>query len=224
VRRVKCDEGRPACLRCTSAARVCDGYNDAQPPRSSPSNRISIIAGPSSDIHASTQSHRSFSFFVQRTSPQLAGFFGSDFWERIVLQTAYHEPAVRHAVVAVGSLHEMFEHQTVMIDANKVFALKEYNLAIKHLLIPLPPNKKRRIDICLITCILFICFEVHHILHMVSMSCYWQLLHADLLRICRGAMPQEDRISDVAQSYCVKPCMKSGMECFNTKFLVQKLV
>jgi hypothetical protein len=174
VRRVKCDEGRPACLRCISLRRVCGGYNDAQlqPPRSSPSNIISIIAGPSSDIHPSTQSHRSFSFFVQRTSPQLAGFFGSHFWERLVLQTAYHEPAVRHGVVAIGSLHEMFEHQTVMSDANKAFALKEYNLAIRHLLTPLPPNGERRIDVCLITCILFICFEVHYILYMVSMSCY----------------------------------------------------
>jgi hypothetical protein len=172
VRRIKCDEGRPACVRCTSAHRVCDGYNDTQLPRSSPSTIISVIAGPSSDIHASTQSHRSFSFFVQRTSPQLAGFFGSDFWERLVLQTAYHEPAVRHAVVAVGSLHEMFEHQIVMTDANKAFALKEYSLAIKDLLNPVSANGERRIDVCLITCILFICFEVCNIFYRGSMSCY----------------------------------------------------
>jgi hypothetical protein len=133
---------------------------------------------------------------------------------------------VRHAVVAIGSLHEMFEHQTVMIDANKAFVLKEHNLAIKHLLIPLSSNGERRIDVCLITCILFICFcfEVHHILCMASMSYYWQLIDADHLRICKSAMPQEDRISDVAQRCCVKPCMTSGMEYFNMKYLVQRFI
>jgi hypothetical protein len=118
----------------------------------------------------------------------------------------------------------MFGYQTVMIDANKAFVLKEYNLAIKHLLIPLSSNGERRIDVCLITCILFICFEVHHILYMASMSYYRQLIDADHLRICKGAMPQEDRISDVAQSYCVKPCITSGMEYFNMKYLVQRFV
>ncbi|KAH8653927.1 hypothetical protein BGZ60DRAFT_533025 [Tricladium varicosporioides] len=159
VRRVKCDEGRPDCLRCISTGRACGGYNNAQAPRSPSSNIVSIIAGPSSDILASSQSHRSFSFFVQRTSPQLAGFFGSDFWERLVLQTAYHEPAVRHAVVAVGTLHELFERQTVMTDTSKAFALEQYNLAIKDLLFPQPQGGTRGVDVCLITCILFICFE-----------------------------------------------------------------
>lgn len=113
----------------------------------------------------------------------------------------------------------MFEHQTVMTDANKTFALEEYNLAIKHLLISLSLNGERRIDVCLITCILFICFEVHHIFYMVSISRYWQLIDADLLRTSKGAMPQQDLISKAAQSYCVKPHMTSGMEHFNTKFL-----
>src|SRR5206468_3020953 len=26
TRKVKCDEGRPACLRCVTTGRVCDGY------------------------------------------------------------------------------------------------------------------------------------------------------------------------------------------------------
>lgn len=113
---------------------------------------------------------------MQRTSPQLAGFFGSDFWERLVLLTAYHEPAVRHAVVAVGSLHELFQSQTVMTDTNKAFALEEYNLAIKDLLVPRLQGGERGVDVCLITCILFICFEVRHILYMVSSHVIGSLL------------------------------------------------
>ncbi|KAI1106630.1 hypothetical protein F4804DRAFT_347583 [Jackrogersella minutella] len=33
IRRVKCDETKPACTRCTSTGRKCDGYVGAAPPR-----------------------------------------------------------------------------------------------------------------------------------------------------------------------------------------------
>jgi hypothetical protein len=97
---------------------------------------------------------------MQRTCPQQAGFFGSDFWERLVLQAAYHEPIIRHAIVAIGSLHELLERRTVIKDVDKVFALDQYNLAIRGLLLPLSQTGERRVDVCLIACILFTCFEV----------------------------------------------------------------
>lgn len=155
VRRVKCDETRPECLRCTSTRRVCDGYSQVQ--WSDPSNSMAVTAGPSTDIHDCSQSRRSFAFFMQRTSPQFAGFFGSVFWERLVLQTAHHEPAIRHAIVAIGSLHEQ---KTVATDPEVIFALKQYNLAIKKLLAPQSQTGERGVDVCLISCILFTCFEV----------------------------------------------------------------
>jgi len=40
------------------------------------------------------------------------------------------------------------------------FALEHYNLAIRDLLVPLAQNKKRGVDVCLIACLLFTCFEV----------------------------------------------------------------
>lgn len=158
---MKCDETRPACLRCTSARRVCDGYYYVPPQLSSHSDIVPIRAGPSFDIHASPQSRRSFAFFTQRTCPQLAGFFGSDFWERFVLQAAYHESAVRHAIVAIGSLHELFEHRTLIVDSQRAFALEQYSLAIRALLVPLSQRGERGVDVCLISCILFTCFEVY---------------------------------------------------------------
>jgi hypothetical protein len=157
---VKCDETRPACLRCTSTRRTCDGYSDVSPP---PSNIGTVTTGPF-NIHSPTKLRRSFAFFTHRTSPQLAGFFGSDFWERLVLQAAYHESAVRHAIVAIGSLHELVEHQTGITDATRAFALEQYNLAIRELLLPLSQGGERRVDVCLISCILFTCFEVRMIL------------------------------------------------------------
>ncbi|KAG9234779.1 hypothetical protein BJ875DRAFT_293666 [Amylocarpus encephaloides] len=163
LRRVKCDETRPACLRCVSTDRICDGYPHVQAPRSSHASIISLpdIAGPALDIEirASPQSKRSFSYFLQRTRPQLAGFFGSDFWERLVLQAAHRESAVRHALVAIGSVHELSERQTAASDVSRAFALEQYNLAIRELLVAPSQGGERGVDVCLIACILFACLE-----------------------------------------------------------------
>lgn len=97
---------------------------------------------------------------MQCTCSQLAGFFGSDFWERLVLQAAHNEPAVRHAVVAIGSRHELAMYQTAKKGVEGTFALGEYNLAIKHLLNPPHSGGPRGVDVYLMMSILFACFEV----------------------------------------------------------------
>lgn len=225
---MKCDETRPACLRCTSVGHVCDGYYHVQPSPSSPTDMlpiVPIVTDPPFDLDTSPESKRSFAFFVQRTCPQLGGFFGSDFWERLVLQAAYHEPAIRHAAIAIGSLHELVHYQTAMVpgsDAKKTFALEQYNLAIRDLLLPLFRSGERGVDVCLISCILFTCFEVCPVFHMLLLSCCLPLIQAGCLRICTGTMPQQSLKSEVARSYCVKLCMTSGKEYFNTKCLDRK--
>ncbi|KAI1346273.1 hypothetical protein F5Y01DRAFT_308427 [Xylaria sp. FL0043] len=155
VRRVKCDEGVPACLRCTSTGRTCDGYAHI----TTPTVQAPILQGPSLEIQGCPRTKRSFSYFVQRACSQLAGFFGSDFWERLILQAAYHEPAVRHAIVAIGSRHELAVQQAAKIDAIGAFSLGQYNIAIKHLLNPATDKGQRSVDIYLILSILFACFE-----------------------------------------------------------------
>ncbi|TGJ88562.1 hypothetical protein E0Z10_g244 [Xylaria hypoxylon] len=88
----------------------------------------------------------------------MAGFFGSDFWERLVLQAAHNEPAVLHAIVAIGSRHELAMQQTAKVDAVEIFALRQYGLAIKHLLDPSFGKQQRGVDVCLMLSILFACF------------------------------------------------------------------
>lgn len=77
-----------------------------------------------------------------------------------MLQTAHHESAVRHAVVALGAIHELSEQKTQISDIDKAFALEQYNFAIRDLLAPLSRNEKRGVDVCLIACIIFANFEV----------------------------------------------------------------
>ncbi|KAK0913879.1 hypothetical protein LTR91_011977 [Friedmanniomyces endolithicus] len=79
-------------------------------------------------------------FFVRNSAPQLAGYFDSPFWQRMVLQAARGEPAVKHAVAAIGSLHEKLltgavnNPETDLREPRARFALEQCNKSIQHLI------------------------------------------------------------------------------------------
>lgn len=110
----------------------------------------------------SDNERRAFDFFRSRTSTQLPGFFLSEIWDRVILQATFHEPVIRHAVLALGCLHECFERNDRFVPKRNIgckFALEQYNLAIMHLVKPATTGQQA-IDVCLIACMLFCCFEV----------------------------------------------------------------
>jgi hypothetical protein len=107
------------------------------------------------------QERRCFDYFRRRTAPQLSGPFDSTFWDRLLLQATHHQPAVWHAVAALGSLHRHFEqrHPDVSEDDDG-FALQQYVKAIGFVLMPIREQGKQAADVALMTCVLFTCFEV----------------------------------------------------------------
>jgi hypothetical protein len=149
---------------------------------------------------------------MQRTCPQQAGFFGSDFWERLVFQAAYHEPAILHAIVAIGSLHEVLERQTVIKGADKVFAFGQYSLAMKTLLVPLTQTGERGVDVCLIACILFTCFEVWMSLFYTAIISRDLFVHANFRRAYKGTMHWQEPTSEVVRNSCVRSHISRGKE------------
>ncbi|CEL01302.1 hypothetical protein ASPCAL00888 [Aspergillus calidoustus] len=176
-RRVKCDETKPHCTRCTSTGRKCDGYPSSSPPRHDGLVRWSlplIVAPPSGNGNA--RETRAFQFFYERTVPSLSGYCGSEFWNRLVLQVSQHEKSVWHALIALGSLHENFENDQRIPGlwfsrrGYDDFAVREYLLAIRALIGPRrtldhgtsgsSPAEPLTVDVYLISCILFACFEV----------------------------------------------------------------
>ena len=195
VRRIKCDEAKPNCHRCTSTGRKCDGYESPDQPASrsssaTPNLEIAVsvvptrqkvpisrlLKGPVLTVDGDEQEKRTFHFFRERTVPGLCGFFGSEIWERLVLQTTFQEPALRHAVFALGSLHERFEMGDRTVFASNLdtvqggLALRHYTQAIGHVIKRSTSKDSRSLDVCLIACILFACFEVsrtllHHFYH-----------------------------------------------------------
>ena len=101
-------------------------------------------------------------FFVRHSAAQLAGYFDSPFWERMVLQAGRHEPAVKHAIAAVGALHEKLLTGAVTPgvsqDRRTRFALEQCNKSIQHLTKP-EGDKSPNLRLMLTTCVLFTCFE-----------------------------------------------------------------
>lgn len=176
---MKCGEEKPACLRCTSTGRNCDGYEDLQINKrksksaikslsESPSARTlaisAITLGPSSSFDADFQERRGFHFFCQRTASEISGYLPSEFWDTLLLQASHTDPAILHAVIALGSLHEIYEEHTSRCLENgealerRQFALQQSNKAIRHLSTQMsmaPPSG----EVILICCLLFICLE-----------------------------------------------------------------
>jgi hypothetical protein len=120
---------------------------------------------PSIEFLGTEKERRSFHFFRQKTTLQLSAFFGSDFWETILLQAALHEPSIRHAIVALGSLHAKSEQDNGLLVQGisgwtDNFALKNYSQAINILVESLSQEGRQTIDVYLICSILFACLEV----------------------------------------------------------------
>jgi hypothetical protein len=166
---VKCDEGKPHCERCVTTGRKCDGYElePYKPEDISRSTSCTLTRSPSLEILGNEKERRSFHFFLTRTAPQLSAFYGEPFWNKLVLQASHYEPSIRHAITALGSLHERFENEEGFLTRsntdqryNDSFALQEYGLAIQALVQPFSRNEPQAIDVCLTSCILFACFEV----------------------------------------------------------------
>ena len=80
----------------------------------------------------------------------------------------YYQPAIKHAVVALAALHERFERNDSSILSSNCdiaqggFALQQYNSAIAELTKPFAVGKELPFDICLVACVLFVCFEVSY--------------------------------------------------------------
>ncbi|EED22925.1 hypothetical protein TSTA_063990 [Talaromyces stipitatus ATCC 10500] len=114
IRRVKCDEAKPACKRCTSTGRRCDGYRQrqqqpAQQPTSYMSIGISIMANDSfitdsGRAACQVRSRMSYHLFVELYTPLLSDYGTAWFWNSLVLQASVCDESIKHLVIAASSL------------------------------------------------------------------------------------------------------------------------
>ncbi|KAL2072929.1 hypothetical protein VTL71DRAFT_10253 [Oculimacula yallundae] len=164
IRRVKCDERKPSCRRCTSTGRKCDGYAPAKPTsaRYGTSRTLAyspLQPAPNQDICGSDSQY--FDFFRSYALQDLSIVFDATYWNRFILQACHYEPAIKHAAIAVGSLYEQFRFR----DAWTVkYTLSEDNPALKHYLKAISlilhnDGSEHASRVALIVCVMFISFE-----------------------------------------------------------------
>lgn len=171
---MKCDEQKPACSRCLKSRRRCDGYatDGRRPdhgalqvvhwhPDTLALHRITV------DVAGNTEERRAFHFFREKSAVEFPGFFESSFWSQLVLQASHNESSIRHAVIALGSLHENLPPKnspkertlTKSGRAPNPFALQQCNKAIGHLKKIFCPGGRHSKELLLMSCAIFICFE-----------------------------------------------------------------
>lgn len=177
IRKVKCDEGRPACLRCVSTGRVCDGYgiwggggnfygerqsstivmkNGEDAPRLDPFGTI-----PSNSL----EEKRYFDWFKSRTAKKIPGAFVLTFWNTLVFQASMSQPAVLHAILTLSAVHkENVYDDSLTKDGDSVnkqeqFMLRHYVKAIRCLQPHFSSKDRASVRVALITCIIFVCLE-----------------------------------------------------------------
>lgn len=155
---MKCDEAKPNCQKCTSTGRQCDGYLTPPTPSNNTLSPLIRSHSPEYPLTDSDLERRSFHFFCRRTIVILSGIFDPTFWTQLVLQATHHEPAIRHAVIALGALHESSEATSP--EKPGIFAMQQYGKAIKCLIKPTQERRRQPADVTLITCVLFVSFEV----------------------------------------------------------------
>ncbi|KAH8681805.1 hypothetical protein BX600DRAFT_447335 [Xylariales sp. PMI_506] len=179
-RKVKCDEGRPACQRCVETGRVCDGYGIWGGGGNLYANRRQISSipkdlmakavlfqppAPISVLVADSEEKAYFDWFKDRTLQKFTGSFVSRFWKTLTLQASFREPAILHAVLALSSVHKRgvcvnLKESSSGTEQQRDFAIKHYIAAIKHLRPHFSTGDRGSLRIALITCLVFVAFEL----------------------------------------------------------------
>lgn len=177
IRRVKCDEAKPTCIRCSKFGVKCDGYEiPTAAPTSLPSIRIILPRGqlhfqpivyqPAITVFQDQQERKYFQYFREGIAPHLAGSFESDLWSHLVLQACERDDSIRHAIVAIAALkstatpgHSIsYGRGTDNASAQCGFAFRQYQKALKSMR-KASIGGTQDLRTALITCIVIICFE-----------------------------------------------------------------
>lgn len=170
---MKCDEEKPSCLKCRSTGRTCDGYltqeiykgNAFQKLQLKSTGIITIGRNPYVGIIGNDQERRGFKFFQFRTAQELATALNLTSWDYFMLQASHSNPAVLHAAIALGTLGERFQINSVLTTENAQandrheFACRQYYKAVAQVREQLCNNQEHSVDFILMSCILFTCFE-----------------------------------------------------------------
>lgn len=209
IRRVKCDEGKPECHRCVRAGRQCEGYAvmfksapslpvghrfvhyyHAEPPRMNSPEATEL----------DMQARRALDFFHHQTAFQLDQPFAIDLWTKSLACIMQHEPAVKHGVIALATLHENFLQlpNADNYEERKILALQHYGKSINAIVQLNAKDVDSVSATTLITCLLYCLIETlqgHYQSSAKHVVAGLQIL-AD---IDRGVLSHKQAVADISE-------------------------
>ncbi|OQN96833.1 hypothetical protein B0A48_17393 [Cryoendolithus antarcticus] len=119
-----------------------------------------IVSDPAFDDVVET---RYFQFFRLRTVVSTNSLVDARFWSKTVLQFYHIEPAVRHAVLALSSTHQIreacSESNTELALSHQHYADTQYRRGLRSLHDLISRSSDSDTERILVACTLFICFE-----------------------------------------------------------------
>jgi hypothetical protein len=148
IRRVKCGEERPSCLRCSSTGRKCDGYIEDRRTTSeylfNDGHVIEISACPAAYFDIEATEMEAFEFFICRVLPGFSGAVNHGFWCQVLPQLSRVDKIIWNAVSTMAQLirYPQFDHRWITtgiepstrdIDRNHQKAIVWYNASITDL-------------------------------------------------------------------------------------------
>lgn len=167
IRRIRCDETKPVCLKCSSTGRKCDGYGDNAPATTTNhANKSQLANALSTHVTGSKAERRGFDFFLSRTATEMSGYYEQSFWGRLLLAAATQHDSIRHAVIAISALHEDFTQALSKSSSSSPsqpanFASKQYTKSVSSLRKSLATGKEDTLT-ALMSCILLVSFDSLH--------------------------------------------------------------
>ncbi|KAJ5101778.1 hypothetical protein NUU61_004000 [Penicillium alfredii] len=103
TRRIKCDEQKPECLRCTRSNRRCGGYSESL--SKTPAGAITAYSIPFK-VPGSQTDRQLLHFYCAEVAQSISGFSDPTLWTQLVLQRCHHQPVIRSALVSLSSLYQ----------------------------------------------------------------------------------------------------------------------
>ncbi|QDS68521.1 hypothetical protein FKW77_010888 [Venturia effusa] len=171
-RHIKCDEKRPACLRCKKAGKECGGYvfpTNKKSPKSRAATHVAEIPGSSlPSLALPPQESRAMNFYVRVVAIELAGWQCSTFWSKDVIRMAENDCSVRYALVCLSSFYESIYTDGVLQVEKQQSGLEFYNRAIGSLYRQIANNTRDYTVI--VVCIIFICTDLLRGEHLTAMK------------------------------------------------------
>ncbi|KAL4786928.1 hypothetical protein BJX76DRAFT_354741 [Aspergillus varians] len=190
IRRVKCGQEKPNCVRCATTGRKCE-YDGPKYGTFSSGSSVVILENELSVLpNKASRERRAFAYYSQHAAPLIGGL-DADFWSTVVPRVCHTDPAVWDAVISISSFFESYKPCTPIQKYQD--ALAWYARAVSAV--------RRRIQlgsvdvfVGLISCVLFICIEALQGSTHEALRLYSQGVH---LMLCLRAQIRSGTVPEV---------------------------